>query len=296
MTLPRVSRNEMTGIAFAVVAAVAFGTLAISAKLAYRSGVEPLPLLAARFTIASLLLAVYNAVKRASFSLDKKRFVRLVLGGGFLYGVEATFFFAGLLRAPAAVISLVFYSYPIWTTIIAFLSRLERFRWSTVWALVLGGSGVALVFSLPSTSLIGPLFAVLAAVMVAIYMIYMQVALRDVRPSVAAMWTTAGSAVAFTGAAIVTGQSFPAAAIGPALALAVASSVAFVTLYEAITRIGSTRSSIAAMLEPVTTVLLAAALLGESLSPRILLGGALIVSVLPVLAVPSSRKEGLDLV
>jgi drug/metabolite transporter (DMT)-like permease len=66
--------------------------------------------------------------------------------------------------------------------------------------------------------------------------------------------------------------------------LGLASAIAFVALYGAIARLGSSRSAIAAMLEPVTTVLLAAWLLNEALSWRIAAGAALVVSALPVLA------------
>jgi drug/metabolite transporter (DMT)-like permease len=291
MTSSHIDRNEVGGVAFAVLAAIAFGTLAISAKLAYRAGVEPLPLLAVRFTLAALLLAAYNAARKNRLNVGRRKLTVLILGGGLLYGLEATFFFAALTRSPAAVVGLVFYSYPIWTTLLGLATRVERFRWSTIGALLLGGSGVALVFSLPSTSLTGPLFAVTAAILVATYLIFMQLVLRDLEPAVAAMWTTAGSAVAFGIASLVTGQSFPVAALAPAAALAVASSIAFVTLFEAITRIGSTRASIAAMLEPVTTVALAALFLGEALGPRILLGGALIVAVLPLLTVTGRREN-----
>jgi drug/metabolite transporter (DMT)-like permease len=60
--------------------------------------------------------------------------------------------------------------------------------------------------------------------------------------------------------------------------------LAFVALYAAIRRIGSSRSSIAMMLEPVTTVVLAAIFLNEALTVRIGLGAALVVAALPLLA------------
>ena len=280
------------GVALAALAAIAFGTLAISAKFAYRVGADPLPLLATRFALAALLLAAYHAARRRSMRVEKRMLLKLVLGGGLLYGLEATLFFAALQRAPAAVVSLVFYSYPVWTILLGLVTRLERFRWSTIVALVFGGAGVALVFSLPSTSPAGPMLAVAAAVAVAIYYIFIQVLLRDVEPSVAAMWTSAGAALALGIVSVATRESLPSAALGPALALAVASAVAFALLYEAVVRIGSARSAVAAMLEPVTTVGLAAILLGEALSSRILIGALLIVSALPILAAAGHPSDG----
>ena len=274
----------------AVLAAIAFGTLAISAKFAYRAGADPIPLLAVRFALAALMLFGYHVARRRSLRLERKALLRTTLGGGLLYGLEATLFFAALQRAPASVVGLVFYSYPIWVTIIGFATGLEAFRWKLVGALALGGTGVALVFSLPQTSLVGPLFALGAALAVAVYMIFMQVLLRDVAASVAAMWTSAGAAVVLGLASLILRKGLPLEALIPALALAVASGFAFLTLYEAIARIGSARSSIAAMLEPVTTLLLAAAFLSEELTGRIVIGAVLIVSVLPVLASTGSRE------
>ena len=276
--------QQYVGVALAVIAAIAFGTLAISAKFAYRAGAHPFPLLAWRFALAALMLGLYHAVRRRSVVLPGPALAKTLGGGGFLYGFEATLFFAALQRAPASIVGLVFYSYPIWTTVFGFMTGLEKFRWRLVGSLGLGVAGVLLVFSTPMTSLSGPLFAIGAAIVVAIYFLFIQVLLRDVPASVAAMWTSAGAAIALGIVSLATGKSLPAAAIGPVIALAAASGFAFLTLYEAIARIGSARSSIAAMLEPVTTIVLAALFLDEELTFRIALGAALIVSVLPLLA------------
>src|SRR5688500_7105590 len=101
MTATNVRRPEMAGVLLAVVAAMAFGTLAISAKFAYRAGAHPFPLLAGRFALAAAMLWGYHAARGLSVRLDRKDFARTTLGGGLLYGFEATLFFAALQRAPA---------------------------------------------------------------------------------------------------------------------------------------------------------------------------------------------------
>ncbi|MDQ3981107.1 MAG: DMT family transporter [Actinomycetota bacterium] len=55
-------------------------------------------------------------------------------------------------------------------------------------------------------------------------------------------------------------------------------------LFRAIALIGSARAAVASMLEPVATVVLAALLLDESITLRVVLGAVLVVSALPVLA------------
>ncbi len=282
---PRRSSN-VTGIALAGTAAVAFGTLAISAKYAYETGAQAAPLLAARFALATVLLAAYHKILRRPVGVPGPLLLKLLVAGGLLYGFEASLFFAALERAPAALVTLIFYSYPLWTTVLGFLTRLEPFRGRLVVALLLGSTGIALVFSLPAAGLAGPLLAAGAAVTVAVYLLFMQVLLEGVAPSVAAMWTSAGAALALLLATLVTHQEMPAAAWPWAFALAIASAVAFAALYEAIARIGSSRAAVAAMLEPVTTVILAALFLGEALTLRIAVGAAFVISALPLLAAP----------
>src|SRR5688500_18965297 len=111
---------QLTGVGLAVIAAIAFGTLAISAKFAYRAGAHPFPLLAWRFALAAVMLALYHAIRGRSMRLPGRDLAKTLGAGGFLYGFEATLFFAALQRAPASVVGLVFYSYPIWTTVLGF--------------------------------------------------------------------------------------------------------------------------------------------------------------------------------
>lgn len=276
--------GDGAGIALAAFSAVAFGTLAISAKFAYDDGARFIPLLAARFAMATVLLASFHVVTRRTLAIGRSKVLKLLLLGGFGYAFEAALFFAALERAPAGVVGLVFYSYPLWTTLLGFATGLEPFRSRTIVALALGSIGVALVFSLPGGGLAGPLLALGAAVAVAIYFVLMQVVLQNEHASQAAFWTTLGAALALFPASLVARQPLPSEAWVPAAGLGVASAIAFVANYAAITRIGSARTSIAAMLEPVTTLILAALFLSEEIGLRVFLGALLVVSALPLLA------------
>ena len=280
----RNSGGEGAGIALAAFSAVAFGTLAISAKSAYDVGAGFIPLLAARFAMATVLLALFHVATRRSLAIGSSKIVKLLLLGGFGYAFEAALFFAALERAPAGVVGLVFYSYPLWTTLIGFATGLEPFRSRTILALALGSIGVALVFTLPGGGLAGPLLALGAAVAVAVYFILMQVVLRNEHASQAAFWTTLGGAATLFPASLIARQPLPAEALLPTVGLGIASAIAFVAAYAAVTRIGSARTAIAAMLEPITTLILGAAFLSEDIGPRVVVGAVLVVSALPLLA------------
>jgi drug/metabolite transporter (DMT)-like permease len=264
-------------------AAAAFGTLAIFAKLAYGEGAGPIALLGARFAIAATLMLAWHAVTRRSVRLPRRKLVPLLLLGGAGYAFESSLFFLALEKAPAAVVELIFYSFPLWVNLIGLAIGLERWRAGVAGALLLGSAGVALIFTVELESLAGPLLALAAAVAVALYFIAAQIVSEGVAPSVAATWTAAGAAVSLSVTALLLGQPLPRGAWGPAAGLGVATAFAFFGLYGAIARVGSARTSIANMLEPVTTVFLAALILDEPLTIRILAGTALVISALPVL-------------
>ncbi len=288
---PSERSGHLAGLGLAAVAAVAFGTLAIFAKLAYRQGASALPLLAGRFILTALLLAAYHLARRVPLSIRGSGNIGLVSLLGLGYALESFLFFLALENAPAAVVSLVFYSFPMWTALLAFVARLEAIKPTMLLALALGTGGVALIFSIPTSSLAGPLIALAAAFVVAVYLLIAQVTLGRVVPSVAATWTAAGAAVALSIASAVTGSPLPAESLPATGALGVATAIAFTTWYEAIARIGSSRTAVATMLEPVATVVLAAIVLSEEITPRMMLGAVLVVAALPVLASAPRRPH-----
>lgn len=264
-------------------AATAFGTLAIFAKLAYEEGAGPISLLGARFAIAAALMLAWHAATGRSVRLPRRRLLPLLLLGGAGYAFESSLFFLALEKAPAAVVELIFYSFPLWVNLIGLAIGLERWRAGVAGALLLGSAGVALIFTVRLESLAGPLLALAAAVAVAIYFVAAQLVTKGIQPSVAATWTAASAAVSLSITGLLLGQPLPGGAWGPAAGLGVATALAFFGLYGAIARVGSARTSIANMLEPVTTVFLAALILDERLTIRILAGTALVLSALPVL-------------
>lgn len=283
----------MSGILLASAAAVAFGTLAIFGKLAYQDGAELVPLLATRFLIASVLLVLYHLATRRSLWPGRSIAVKLLLLGGLGYAAESALFFMAVERAPAAVVSLVFFTYPMWTALFALAARMERYSHRVALSLLLGSAGVATIFSVRLESLAGPLFALLSAISLAAYLLVVQVVTTRVVPSVAATWISLGALVAYGSAALVSGKSLPAEALDEAAALGVATSIAFVLLYRAIALIGSARVAVASMLEPVATIVLAALLLDEGITVRVVLGAVLVVAALPILATAPAAEEAI---
>lgn len=282
--------KDSRGIALAALSAILFGTLPIFAKYAYDDGAQAIPLLAARFFTATVLLVLFAVVAKRNIGTTRRRAARLLLLGAFGYAFEASLYFAALTRAPAGIVGLVFYSYPLWTNIGGLVTGLERFHPRSLVALALATGGIALIFSIPQTDLAGPLLALGAALAVSVYYLFAQVFVRDVEPLIASILTAAGAAVSLSVVGIVTGQRLPVDALPDAAALGLVTSLAFVCLYAAVAQIGSSKTAITHMLEPVTTVLLAALILGDEITARIGIGAALIVAALPILAARRRAK------
>jgi drug/metabolite transporter (DMT)-like permease len=277
-------RDELAGIGLAVTAGASFGTVAIFAKFAYDSGADALPLLAVRFGITSLVLIVFHLATRRRLRVARAVAIKLLLLGACGYGFEASLFFLALEVAPAGVVTLIFYSYPLLTTSIALATRLEPFRPRVMIALVLGTIGVGTIFSIETGDARGPLLAFAAAAAVAVYFLAAQIVTRGVPPTISATWTAVGATLALSLVLAVTSWNFPAEALPAASALGIVTTFAFITLYAAIARLGSARVAIASMVEPVATVILAALLLDERITLRIGIGAVLIVAALPILA------------
>jgi drug/metabolite transporter (DMT)-like permease len=284
-------RSDLIGIGLGIAAATAFGTLAIFAKKGYEAGAGAFPLLAGRFAVTAVLLLAFLLVTRAPITIGRQKIIRLLLLGAFGYGVEASLFFLALERAPASVVGLVFYSYPMWTTLIAIAAGLERFDKRLLIALLLGTAGIASIFSFTSTPLAGPLFALGAAVMVALFYIGAQILTEGTPPGAAALWTAAGAALGVGVVVALQGEGLPRDAVIPALGLGLATAFAFVATYAAVKRIGSSKTAVANMTELVTTIVLAALFLSEEITLRVLLGAVLVLSAIPILA--AKKREAL---
>jgi drug/metabolite transporter (DMT)-like permease len=264
-------------------AALAFGVVPIFVKQAYAHGADELALLAARFAVTALVVGAYAVARRKALRGGPRSIAALALLGALGYAFESALYFMALRRSPAGVVGLVFYSYPLWTTLLAAGLGLDRVRARNWVALGLGSAGVALVFTLPDGGLAGPSLALASALAVAVYLTVAQVVLEGVDPAAAATWTAAGAALALAVVSGAVGQRVPLEALPHAAVIGIATGLAFLGLYGAIARIGSARSSVATMLEPVTTVALASLFLHEDVTARVIVGGLLVVSALPVL-------------
>src|SRR3954451_10311825 len=134
------------GIGLVLVSALAFGTMAIFAKLAYERGANTATLLTLRFALAGAVLWVIVALRGdVRRRLDR----RTVMAGGCLgffgYSLQAGGYFAALQHMDASLTALLLYTYPAMVYIGAVLLGREAGSAVKVGALFLAAIGLALV-------------------------------------------------------------------------------------------------------------------------------------------------------
>ena len=283
------------GIACIVASALAFGAMAILARIAYADGVDTPTLLALRFAIAAVCLV---AIARArNVTLPRGRDLAAVAAlGGAGYGSQAATFFVALTLAPAGLVALLLYLHPALVALLAALFLREPMTAVKLAALGVALAGMTLTVA-PALAGTGmqafprlPAGIALGLAAAAIYSVYIVVGTRlaeRVEPLALSTVVVASAAVVFVVVAVVNGPVFPRGMAGWAAVtgIALVSTVAAITLFFAgLARIGPTQASTLSTIEPVFTVALAAALLGERIGAVQAAGGALILAAVVILA------------
>lgn len=275
--------RDLVGPSLAVASGLQFGVVVIAGKPALQGGL-PFTLLAFRFAGTSLLLAATAALLRRPLRLASGEGLPILAAGFLGYGVEASLFFAALNHGSAAAVTLLFYTYPIHTMIVATLTgRMPSAR--SLWvALVVGFGGVGVLVAGGGEIAVETAGIALALACAVAYTMYLTVTdrvLRRSQPMAGGLWLAGGAAAFCLAASLVTGTfSLPSGwdGWGPILAMAVATAGAFACMLAAIQRIGAVRTAIIGVFEPLSVALLASVWLDEALTATVVAGGVLILT------------------
>jgi drug/metabolite transporter (DMT)-like permease len=289
---------DRAGLALCVVSAAGFGSLAIFGKQAYAGGLGVVGVLAVRFALAAPLLVGLVLVARRGLRLGRPTALRLLALGGVGYAVQATLFFNALARIPAGTAALLLYLYPALVTAGAVALGRSRLDRATALALGLSLTGVVCVLGLPGERLdaVGVALGLASAGWYTGYILVGEYLLRGVDPLAASAYVTSGAAGSFLAAAVVVGGPGLVGAAPSAYAAAAAMAVAGTALAIAaflagMARVGSAWASIASSFEPVFTVALGVAVLGDRLGPGKLVGGAAVVAGAVLLPLLGGSRE-----
>jgi drug/metabolite transporter (DMT)-like permease len=286
-----------------LLSAVAFGFMPVFAKLAYAEGINLNTLLGIRFALAALSIwAIWAATHSGTWTKNAettwpKVVLPLVALGAFGYVGQSFSYFTALSEISASATGLLLYTYPILVTVLAFLIYREPLTRRKLFSLGLASLGALLVLGIFSSLAgaggqglgtlrpSGVTWALAAAGIYSLYIIAGTRFTRDVNPLFASAVIISSAALVYlTWGALAGELRLDFGLMGWVWTLAIAlvsTSLAITTFFIGLAEAGPSLAAIISTLEPAVTVITAALVLGESITPEQLLGGALIlVSVL----------------
>lgn len=270
------------GALLVALAAFLFGTEAIFAKLGYNAGVNLITTLTVRFVLSAAIFSLMTALAGLSFRVPKK-----ALGlFGFLIilylGIAASLYQAFALL-PASLAIMFFYAYPALTGILAFLITREKINLTRSLALLISGCGLILLLwsSFENISMTGVLVALTAALLNALYLIFVPKMLDQVHQLTFLSWIFVTSAIFYTSLGVFSGTiSFQFSLSGwfflMSLSLIATAAATMAQIY-GLRLTGPVLTGIIFTLEPPVTAILAFLIFGETLKGWQLVGVALIL-------------------
>jgi drug/metabolite transporter (DMT)-like permease len=290
---PAARDQRPAGAALCLLSASAFATLGIFGRLAADAGATIASTLLVRFAIAAL---VFGVVLRFTGGWARMRalprpVILTGLGLGAVgYSLQSGLYFAAIDRLDVSLVALLLYTYPAFVTVAALMLGRAVFSLRTAVALAVASAGLVLVLLAAGTGafdLPGALLALAASVTYTTYILISDRIVGAVDPFALAALVLTGATASFAVAGLATGSldlSLPAEAWLWLVLIALVSTVVAVSAFFAgLRRVGPSEAAILSTFEPVVTVALAYAVLGERLTPMQLLGGALVLSAVVLL-------------
>jgi drug/metabolite transporter (DMT)-like permease len=275
-------------VVLAVIGAVAYGVTVVIGRELAAEGVPAGTALATRFGIAASLLILMLTALRIPLLPPKGARLRIFLLGALGYATESTLFFLALARGSASACALIFYVYPGLIVTIEYARGSERLTSKTVGAVLISLCGTtAVVLSTTDIAITpaGIALALAAALVYALYLIVGRHVGREIHAMTTAAWIALGACVACFSRGLVLGEiSNPVPHLGLLCGYGFCTGLAFWLTYAALTRIGASRTAIVMTFEAFAAVLIAAAVLGEAITPVQGIGGAAILVAAAVAA------------
>ncbi|MDP2164147.1 MAG: DMT family transporter [Hydrogenophaga sp.] len=284
----------LSGTAFATLLLVAFmmGANHVAARMAFDHGVDVSTAVVFRSGVTALVVAVLLRVYRVPVRLTA-RHRKALPAMGLLVGVQSLCLYSAVARLPVALALLAFNTYPLWTALWARLVYGQRPPAALVRAMPVMLLGLALALDVLGASSglgasshwrdigAGVAFALAAAATFGLALVLTQHETADLDGRLRTASTMGMVAVlALAGVGVQGGFHLPAAAPGwwGLLGLTVLYGTAFTIMFTVLPRLGVVGNSAIMNIEPIFALVLAWAILGQTIAPVQVAGGLLVVA------------------
>lgn len=277
--------TEIKGYALAVPAAAAYGTNPAFAIPLYEQGMNPNSVLFFRYLFGIPLIALVMAARGVPFRLSREEIGPTAILG-ILMAFSSLALFESYKYINSGIASTLLFVYPVMVAVMMIFFFHEKMRMSVVLCLVIMSVGLILLMKPQGEITLSPfgcLLVMVSALTYALYIIFVNVSkvIKAIPTSKLLFYVLAcGSAVYLAMMPLGNELTLPTKESGwlNLTALAVIPTLLSLTCTtKAIQLIGSTPTAILGALEPVSAVLLSVTVLGQSLTPRDIAGGILII-------------------
>ena len=298
-----INRDALTGVIFALIAAVGFSAKSILIKLAYLDHVDAITLLALRmvFSVPFFVAVAIWVNRRHSVPLKQQDWFAVIALGLLGYYLSSYLDFLGLQYISAGLERLILFLYPTMTVILSALIYKRAIGRKVIAAMALSYAGILLVFlhdvGMSQGSVLLGASLVFASTLS--YSAYLVGASHAIARIGATRFTAYAMVVASAASLLQFGVTHPLSALDLPLrvyelsiAMAIFSTVLPVFLLSyAIKRIGSGNSSLIGSAGPVVTIALAYVFLNEGVSLLQIAGSSLVLAGVIVVSLNSNKSQ-----
>ena len=286
MTVERWARRQSTiGIACAVSSGLLFSVSTVCAAKALQLGSSVVAVSAGRVFVACALVWLLGTLVGRDPTTATQRLRLMAVGT--LTSVQVLLLYQAVEQVSASLAVLLLYSYPMLVAVMSALFLHERMTAMKIAAVAITVAGAALVVGRPNgtVTVMGVLCGLGAGLALATYIVLAARVTQGFTPLTSASWMQLGSVVVMVPVVAVRASGSWVTPGWPwAVGVGLASGAASAFFLGGIRRLTPTVASTASTIEPITTALLAALLVGDSFSPPQMVGGALIVVSLVLVA------------
>lgn len=273
-------QSKSIGILCAVLSAVCYGTNPFGALPLYEEGVNTATVLAHRFGLAVILLAVIMIIKRIDFKVTRHEF-KVLFSLGVLFAASSITYYQSFHFMDAGIASTILFVYPVMVAVIMALFFKEKVTSMTVMAIVLSLVGIGLLYkggAGVSLSVIGIVLCILSSLAYAIYIIVVNqsdIKMSSFKVTFYAMLVCEITLIlySFTSPELYLHVLPSPRAWSFAVWLSVVPTIlSLVFMTVAVNHVGATPTAILGALEPLTAVTIGVIIFGETLTPRLIVG------------------------
>jgi drug/metabolite transporter (DMT)-like permease len=288
--------KTLKGFIFAALSAICYGTNPLGALHLYAQGYAPETVLFYRFFTAALLLLVVLLAQRARFRISFKELGALVVFG-FLFAVSSLTYYASFKYMDAGLASTLLFLYPLEVSVLMAIFFKEKIKFLTMISIAISMAGVALLYhgeDGTTLSTVGLALVFASSLSYAIYMVMAKGVNLQMGSVKMTFYAISFCMIFLLLYSVTFGSGLPpvftrASSWGWGFMLgAVPTVLSLIFMVKAVKSIGSTPTAIFGALEPVTAVTIGVLVFGEFLTGRLIVGIALILGSVILIAAKRS--------